>query len=109
MNQTSGDYSPEVDEFSVSGLTPEDSRFVKPPRVAEAFASMECKLLEVREYGDVPNLVSFVVGEIVNFYLSDNVYHDDCVDYDVLQAVGRLGRDLYCRTQDIFEMERPSF
>ena len=108
VNQTSGNYPPEIDEFAVSGLTPEDSKLVKPPRVAEALASMECRLLEVQEFGDGPYSVSLVVGEVVNYYLGDNVYRGDCVDHDLLQAVGRMGRDSYCRTRDVFEMERPS-
>src|ERR1035441_9266762 len=37
----------EVDEFVLSGLTPIESEAVRPPRVVQSPAQMECKLLQV--------------------------------------------------------------
>ncbi len=107
MNQSAADYPPETDEFAAAGLTPAPSDIVKPPRVGEALASMECKLVEVREYGEMPNTSSFIVGEVVRFHLSDAAYRDGAIDFKALKAIGRMGRDLYCRTDDLFEMKRP--
>lgn len=107
MNQTAADYPPEVEEFAASGLTPVPSDRVRPPRVGEALASMECRLVEVREYGEMPYVSSFVIGEVVEFHLSDGVYRDGDMDFAALNAIGRMGRDLYCHTSDIFEMKRP--
>src|SRR6185437_10070174 len=42
MNISSSAVAPDVDEFALSGLTPAPSRFVKPPRVAESPAALEC-------------------------------------------------------------------
>ena len=44
-NLTAAEVDPEVDEFDLSGLTPQASEVVKPPRVAESPAQMECKLI----------------------------------------------------------------
>lgn len=108
MNQASADYPPEVDEFAAAGFTPVPSDLVRPPRVGEALISMECKLVEVREYGEMPYTSSLIIGEVVRFHLSDEVYHDGAVDYAALGAVGRMGGDFYCRTTDRFEMKRPT-
>jgi flavin reductase (DIM6/NTAB) family NADH-FMN oxidoreductase RutF len=107
MNQTAADYPPEVDEFTVAGFTPMASERVRPPRVGEALISMECKLVEIRHYGETPYIASLIFGEVVLFHLSHEVYRNGEVDYAVLRAVGRMGRDLYCRTGDLFEMKRP--
>jgi len=107
MNQSAADYPPEVDEFNMVGLTPVASERVRPPRVGEALISMECKLVEVREYGEMPYASSLIIGEVVLFHLNDEVYHNGEVDFAMLDAIGRMGRDLYCRTSDLFEMKRP--
>jgi len=107
MNQTAAEYPPEVDEFVEAGLTPVPSDRVKPPRVGEALGSMECKLVEIREYGNMPYVASFIIGEVVKFHVNDEILRDGVVDFAALSAIGRMGRDLYCRTGDIFEMKRP--
>lgn len=107
MNQTSADHPPEEDEFAAAGLAPVASDRVAPPRVGEALITMECRLVEVREYGEMPYASSLVIGEVVLFHLSDDVYRHGAVDYATLRAVGRMGSDLYCRTGDLFEMKRP--
>ena len=107
MNQTAADYLPEVDEFAAVGLTPVACDRVRPPRVGEALVSMECRLDEVREYGEMPYVTSLIIGEVVLFHIDDVVHQHGAVDYAVLEAVGRMGRDLYCRTNDLFEMKRP--
>src|SRR2546421_10636379 len=47
MNLSSGDYPPEIDEFSLVKLTAAPSLRVKAPRVLEARTHMECKLHRV--------------------------------------------------------------
>ena len=56
MNQTAGEYPTEVDEFKVAKLTPHKSDFVKSPRVAESPVNMECRLLQILEYGEFPSI-----------------------------------------------------
>jgi hypothetical protein len=55
----------------------------------------------------MPYVTSLIVGEVVLFHLDDGVHQNGAVDYAVLEVVGRMGRDLYCRTNDLFEMKRP--
>jgi flavin reductase (DIM6/NTAB) family NADH-FMN oxidoreductase RutF len=46
MNETSAPLARGHNEMAHAGLTPAPSRFVKPPRVAEAPAAIECKHLQ---------------------------------------------------------------
>jgi flavin reductase (DIM6/NTAB) family NADH-FMN oxidoreductase RutF len=107
MNQTAGEYPPDVDEFKVGGLTALRSDLVKAPRVAESPVNMECKLLQILEFGEAPRLNRFVIGEVLRVHAQDNLLAEKVVKADRLKAIGRMGEDLYCRTESLFEMKRP--
>ncbi|MBX9671340.1 MAG: flavin reductase family protein [Candidatus Obscuribacterales bacterium] len=103
MNSSSGEYEPGVSEFEATGLTPAQSTKVKPPRVAEAKVSMECKLFQRIE---LPRS-NIVLGEIVCIHIDDAVWHDDSIDVRSLQPIGRLSGSAYCKVDSIFDMPRP--
>ncbi|MBC7927256.1 MAG: flavin reductase family protein [Bryobacteraceae bacterium] len=107
MNQTSADYPPDVDEFEMSGLTPIPSELVKPPRVAQARASMECRLLQIVHVSPNPLGGSIVMGEVLRFHVADELFSDFRIDPDKLKAVGRMAGATYARTTDRFDLERP--
>jgi flavin reductase (DIM6/NTAB) family NADH-FMN oxidoreductase RutF len=107
MNQASGDYPSDVDEFRETGLTPVASDLVKPPRVAESPIQLECRLMQIMEFGTFPRVHNFIVGEVLVVHVQDDLIVDGVIKSDRLKAVGRLGEDFYCRTGDLFEMKRP--
>lgn len=107
MNLTSPEYPPEVDEFVVSGLTPMASDLVRPPRVAESRASMECRLVQVVHVSLKPLGGSIVLGEVLRFHVADELFENYRIDPDLLRAVGRMGGPTYARTTDRFNLERP--
>ena len=107
MNQTSAEYPIDVDEFKECGLTPLKSDLVKAPRVAESPVNMECKLLQVLEFGAVPGGSQVALGEVLRVHLKDEYYADGEIQMSRLKAIGRLGGQFYCRTTDMFEMQRP--
>ena len=107
MNQASGDYPSHVDEFKEAGLTPVASDVVKAPRVAESPIQIECRLMQIMEFGAFPRIHNFIVGEVLVVHVQDDLIVDGVIKADRLKAVGRLGEDLYCRTGDLFEMKRP--
>jgi flavin reductase (DIM6/NTAB) family NADH-FMN oxidoreductase RutF len=107
MNQASGEYASHVDEFKEIGLTPCPSDLVRSPRVAESPVNMECRLMQILEFGQAPRIQSFVIGEIMRVHVQDEVWVNGVISADKLKAIGRLGEDLYCRTLDMFEMKRP--
>jgi flavin reductase (DIM6/NTAB) family NADH-FMN oxidoreductase RutF len=107
MNQASGDYPSHVDEFKETGLTPLACDLVKPPRVAQSPIQLECRLMQIMEFGASPRLHNFVVGEVLMVHVQDDLIVDGVIKADRVKAVGRLGEDFYCRTRELFEMKRP--
>jgi flavin reductase (DIM6/NTAB) family NADH-FMN oxidoreductase RutF len=107
MNQTAGEYPPEVDEFAVAKLTPVKAALVKSPMVAESPVKMECRLLQILEFGQFPGINNFVVGEVIQVHVKDELWVNGEIQSSRLKAIGRMGGDLYCRTSDVFEMKRP--
>ena len=107
MVACSGDYSPDVSEFDISGLTPIASDLVRPPRVKESRVQMECRLLQVVTVSTEPGGGSLVMGEVLRFHVDDGVIASGRVDPDKLRPIGRMGGIDYVRTTDRFSMTRP--
>jgi flavin reductase (DIM6/NTAB) family NADH-FMN oxidoreductase RutF len=106
-NASAAEVPPEVDEFVLSGLTPQPSQLVRPSRVAESPAQMECKLLQVIYTGRAPGAGVIVLGEIVRFHLRSSLVEDFRVDPAGLDAVGRMAGNTWARTRDRIELIRP--
>jgi flavin reductase (DIM6/NTAB) family NADH-FMN oxidoreductase RutF len=106
-NAASADVPPEVDEFVLAGLTAIASETVRPPRVAESPAQMECRLLQVIYTGRAPSSGVVVLGEVVRFHLRESLFEDFRVDPTGLDAVGRMAGNTWVRTQDRMELARP--
>jgi|HubBroStandDraft_6_1064221.scaffolds.fasta_scaffold275472_2 flavin reductase (DIM6/NTAB) family NADH-FMN oxidoreductase RutF len=106
-NASAAEVPPEVDEFVLSGLTPLPSQLVRPWRVAESPAQMECKLLQVIYTGHGPGAGVIVLGEIVRFHLRSSLVEDFRVDPAGLDAVGRMAGNTWARTRDRIDLIRP--
>ncbi len=106
-NAAAAEVPPDVDEFALSGLTPQDSEVVLPPRVAESPAQMECKLLQVIYTSREPGGGVIVLGEIVRFHVRRSLLEDFRVDPAGLDAVGRMAGNTWARTRDRIELVRP--
>lgn len=106
MNQSAAELPHGESEFDFAGLTPEPSVDIKAPRVAEAKAAFECRVSHVVDIGDpVANVVVF--GEVVRFHVDDDALDGTRIDFDVLDAVGRLAGNGYATIRDRFELIRP--
>jgi flavin reductase (DIM6/NTAB) family NADH-FMN oxidoreductase RutF len=106
-NATAAEVAPEVDEFELSGLTPKASELVRPARVAESPAQMECKLLEVIYVSREPGGGVIVLGEIVRFHVRRDLVDNFRVDPEGLDAVGRMAGNTWARTRERIELIRP--
>lgn len=106
-NASSAEVPPEVDEFTLSGLTPIPSLVVRPPRVAESPAQMECKLLQIIYTGHTPRSGVIVLGEIVQFHVRAALVEDFRIDPAGLDAVGRMAGNTWVHTRDRIELIRP--
>lgn len=106
-NASSAEVPPDVDEFRLSGLTPVASLVVRPPRVAESPAQMECRLLQVIYTSREPGGGVIVLGEVVRFHVRGDLLEDFRVDPAGLDAVGRMAGNTWVRTRDRIELIRP--
>jgi len=101
------DFEPEINEFTISGLTPATCMKISPPRVQEARISYECKLNQIVPVGNEgPGGGFVVIGTVVLFHIDDEVYDDGRINLDKLNPVGRLAGHTYSRTKDTFEIIR---
>jgi flavin reductase (DIM6/NTAB) family NADH-FMN oxidoreductase RutF len=107
MNLTSGEYDASVNEFEVAKLTPQSSKIVRPPRVAESPVSFECKLHQILDFSPAPTSGSLVIGQIVSIHMNDAHIKDGKLDRNSLDLIGRMGGMQYTRTTQRFEMVRP--
>lgn len=106
-NAAAAEVPPEVDEFVLSGLTPRASELVRPARVAESPAQMECKLLQVIYTNREPGAGVIVLGQIVRFHIRQSLLENFRVDPAGLDAVGRMAGNTWVRTHDRIELIRP--
>ena len=109
LNETSGEYPPEVDEFVRAGLPAAEGRAVAAPYVADAPAVLECRLFKEVELGAAPN--TLLIGEVVLVHLSDAVPLAPgtlFADTRALRPVGRLWGDYYALLGETPALRRPS-
>ena len=108
MNSTAAEFPADVDEFEIAGLTPKPSELVRAPLVAESPVNMECKLNQVVEVGDGTNH-GIVIGEILLMHIRDDIINGHRINHGLLKPVGRLAGNMYCKTDDVYEMVRPQY
>lgn len=111
MNLASCEYPKGVDEFTKSGLTPVKSEYVKPFRVKEAPAQLECKVKQIIETGEDGGAGNLIICEVVCMHLDDNVLDENgIIDPHKIDLVARMGANYYCRASGdaVFEVEKPN-
>ena len=114
MNISSATVDHGVSEFKLAGLKSAESRFVKPPRVADSPAALECKLWKIIELPSPegrPELGPImVIGSVVGVYIDDAFIKDGLFDTQLAQPIARMGYMDYTvvRSDNIFTLNRPS-
>jgi len=110
MSLASTEYPKGVNEFVKAGLTEIPSEKVKPPRVANAPASFECKVLQVIPTGIEGGAGNLIICEVVLVHIAERVLDSNGkVDPFKLDAVARMGGDWYCRANGnaLFTVPKP--
>lgn len=110
MNETSMAFAPGVSEFERCGVTAAASTKVRPPRVAGAPVSFECKVAQVIPYPADKPTAHLVLGVVVAAHVDESILAaDGTIDPDRLDVVSRMGADWYGRTRsaDNFKLARP--
>lgn len=109
ISLASTEYEYGIDEFVKSGLTPIDSDLVKPKRVKESPFQMECKLLEMRSFGEGGAAANIAICEVIKFHIAEDLFVNGVIHPDRIDLVARMSADFYCRASGdaIFEVEKP--
>lgn len=104
-NKASANYR--TDEFKEVGLTPVKADLVRSPLVAESPIHLECRLVQVLEFGRPPQRGGFfVIGEVVLVHVDDRLHVDEDLEVAGWGAVGHMGGETWCRTGDTFKLNR---
>lgn len=106
MNATSKPAPKEVDEFDLAGLKREECMTINCSRVADAPASMECKLVKVVDLPGEANIVVF--GEVTGIHLRDEYLVDGVFEVNLFRPLARLGYYDYTSVTERFSLKRPT-
>ncbi len=101
MNICATDFPAEMSEVELAGFTTTPSQKVKPPRLAQAHAALECVEHTTLEIGRS----RIILGRVVAIYIEDQYIDPDgpYVKAEDLHAIGRMnGLGNYVRTRDAF-------
>jgi flavin reductase (DIM6/NTAB) family NADH-FMN oxidoreductase RutF len=106
----STEYAKGVNEFEKAGFTPVPSELVKPFRVKESPAQLECKVKQVIELGTQGGAGNLIICEVVLLHISEDVLDESKnIDPRKMDLVARLGGNWYSRTHEgaLFEVTKP--
>ncbi|MFP1680297.1 flavin reductase family protein [Alloalcanivorax sp. C16-2] len=113
MNQSCAAVAPEVNEFELSGLTPEPSRIIDVPRVKETPVSFECRLSQVLRLTGADGAETdtwLVLGEVVGVHIARHLLKDGVYDTAAAEPILRAGgpADYFSVNETTrFQMYRP--
>ena len=106
MNLTAASLPFGTSEMMAAGLTAAKSSLVKPPRIAEAPASLECVEWGTLQIGGN----RLIIGLVKRVHVRDELFDPvtSRIRVERYRVIGRMASpDWYCRTTDRFEMKRP--
>lgn len=116
MNRTSAEFPPGTSEWEAVGIASAPGSRIPVPRVAEASAALECRLVHAVPMGTgrsgAPS-VTVVFGRVVAVVVRDDLVVRDTsgrpcgVDGKRIAPVGRLGGTAYVTTDHRFDLSRP--
>jgi len=92
-------------EFDWASLTPVPSAKVRPFRVAEAKAHLECEVAQIV----TDRNTNIVLGRIVHAHVDSSVWKNGRVDPKLLDPVCRLSGSGYAALGDLVNVQRPQW
>jgi flavin reductase (DIM6/NTAB) family NADH-FMN oxidoreductase RutF len=113
MNESCAQVEPEVDEFTLSGLTPKPSRVISAPHVAESPVALECRVSQVLQLTGADGQKAdtwMVFGEVVGVHIAQHLIRDGIYDTVAAEPVLRGGGPADYFTvgaSQKFQMHRP--
>ena len=109
MSDTSAPLSKGQSEFEAYHLSSSPATHVRPPLLKPSPVNIECRLQEIVRVGEGPLAGNIIIGTILCIHMDDQVLDASGMpDPEKLDLIGRMGTTFYSRTQQRFEIERPS-
>ncbi|MDI3336462.1 flavin reductase family protein [Defluviimonas aestuarii] len=105
MNQTSGAWPSETDEFAFAGVPKAECITIPCPYVATAPATFECKLTEIINLRGQNNFL--ILGMVTGVHLRDDCVVGGRFDVTRFHPLARSGYKDYAVVTEVFEMTRP--
>ena len=110
MNETSAPLPPGESEFDAAGLATAPSRTISVPRVADAAAALECKLIKTDRLCGLDgnwsgNVVVF--GEVTGVHVADEAIRGGRFDMLARRTLARCGYRDYAVVDALVEISRP--
>ena len=105
MNQSSGAWDREVDEFELAGIEKAGCETIDCPRGALAPATLECRVTQIVTLEGKANFAVF--GEVTGVHMRDDCLVDG--EFDVLRfnPLSRMGYRDYTVVREKFSLKRP--
>ena len=105
MNQTSGPWPRETDEFALAGIARAECETIACSRVAHAPASLECRLTQIVPLEGESNFAVF--GEVTGVHMRDDCITDGEFDVLSFNPLTRMGYRDYSVIREKFSLKRP--
>ena len=105
MNQTSGPWPKETDEFALAGIEREACETIPCSRVAGAPASLECRLTQIVKLEGEANFAVF--GEVTGVHMRDDCLVDGVFDVLAFNPLTRMGYRDYSVIREKLSLKRP--
>jgi len=105
MNQTSGPWSRDEDEFQKAGIEKGTCQTIACSHVAGAPAVLECRMTQIIKIEGEANFVVF--GEVTGVHLRDDCLVEGIFDVTRFSPLSRLGYRDYSAVRDLFSLTRP--
>ena len=105
MNETSGPWPRETDEFTLAGIERAPCETIACSRVANAPAALECRLTQIVHLPGEANFVTF--GEVIGIHIRDDCLDEGMVDVLRFNPLARMGYQDYTVVREKFALPRP--
>ncbi|MEC8738957.1 MAG: flavin reductase family protein [Bacteroidota bacterium] len=109
MSIASSPYPRGTNEFKKAGFTEIPSDLVRPSRLKESPAQLECKVLEIKELGTSGGAGNLVICEILKIHINEEMIGESgYADPRKMDLVARMGDAWYCRAngEALFKVEK---
>ena len=110
VNESSAPLARGRSEFPHVGLTPAPSRLVRAPRVLEAAAALECKVIDILNPKAIDGTATdnhIVIGQVVGVHMREDCMTDGRFDMIKAGTIARCGYRDFAVVRELFQMERP--